>query len=56
VTGHAPAATRVAIAFQCYKITWITIFNRFICLKGDKSLIVLLYIKGSYFSIKGGSL
>jgi hypothetical protein len=52
VTGHAPAATRVAIAFQHYNITLISIINQSICLKGDKSLMVLSYIKGSYFSVK----
>ena len=52
VTGYALAATRVAIAFQHYNITCITIFNRSMCFKGDKTLIVSLYIKGSYFSLK----
>ena len=40
MTGHALAATKVAIAFSCYYRTWISIFisifNRFMCLNSEK--------------------
>jgi hypothetical protein len=31
-------------------------FNRSMCLKGNKNVMVLSYIKRSYFSVKEGSL
>jgi len=54
--GHALAATKVAIAFSCHCRTWISIFNRFMCLNSEKNLMVVSQVKGSYYRVKGGSL
>jgi hypothetical protein len=56
MTGHALAATKVAIAFLCYYRTWISIFNRFMCLNSEKILIVVSQVERSYYRVKGGSL
>jgi hypothetical protein len=56
MTGHALAATKVAIAFLCYYRTWISIFNRFVCLNSEKILIVVSQVERSYYRVKGGSL
>jgi len=56
ITGHALAATKVAIAFSCYYKTWISIFNRSMCLNSEKNLIVVSQVEGSYYRVKGGSL
>jgi hypothetical protein len=52
ITGRALAATNVAIAFWYHNRTWISIFNRSICLRGEKSLMVVSQVKGSYYSKK----
>ena len=49
LTGHAVAATKVAIAFSCYYRTWISIFNRSMCLNSENFLMVVLQVEGSYF-------
>jgi hypothetical protein len=36
MTGHTLAATKVAIAFSYYYRTWMSIFNRFMCLNSEK--------------------
>jgi hypothetical protein len=33
---------KAAIVFPCYYKTWISIFNRFICLNSEKILIVVV--------------
>ena len=55
MTGHALAATKVAIAFSCYYRTCISIFNHFMCLNSEKNIIVVLQVEGSYYRVKGGS-
>jgi hypothetical protein len=47
---------KVAIAFSCYYRTWISIFNRFMCLNIEKNLIVVSQVEVSYYRVKGGSL
>ena len=56
LTGPGLAAIEVAIAFSCYYRTWISIFNLSKCLNSEKSLIVVLQVKGSYYRVKRGSL
>jgi hypothetical protein len=36
ITGHTVAATKVAIAFSCYCRTWMSMFNRSMCLNSEK--------------------
>jgi hypothetical protein len=52
ITGHAPAATRVAIAFEYYNRTWASIFNRSMCLNGEKRLMVVSQVEGSKHHVK----
>ncbi len=56
IIGHALAATKVAIAFSCYYRSWISIFNRFMCLNNEKNLMVVSQVEGAYSRVKGGSL
>jgi hypothetical protein len=52
ITGHAPAATKVAIAFEYYSRPWIPIFNRSMCLNNEKRLMVVSKVEGSYYNVK----
>ena len=52
----ALAATRLIIATWHHNKTWISISNRSMSLKGEKSLIVVLQVEGSDYSVKRGSL
>jgi hypothetical protein len=54
MTGHAVAATKVAIAFSCYYRTWISIFNRSMSFNSGKSLMVVSQVEGSYYRVKKG--
>jgi hypothetical protein len=45
--GHTVAATKVVIAFSYYYRTWISIFNRSMCLNSEKSLMVVSQVEGS---------
>jgi hypothetical protein len=56
ITGHAVAATKVAIAFSYYYRTWISIFNRSMYLNSEKSSMVVSQVEGSYYRVKRGSL
>jgi hypothetical protein len=56
MTGHALAAIKVAIVVLCYYRTWISIFNRSMCLNNEKSLMVVSQVEGSYYKLKRGSL
>ena len=56
MTLHASATTIVAIAFWYHNRTWISIFNRFVCLNSEKILIVVSQVERSYYRVKGGSL
>jgi hypothetical protein len=56
MTGHHLAAIQVAIAFSCYYRTWISIFNRSMCLNSEKDLMVVLQVEESYYKVKRGSL
>jgi hypothetical protein len=47
MTGHGPAAIRVAIAFEYYNRTWVSIFNRSMCLNSENRLVVVLQVEGS---------
>jgi hypothetical protein len=55
MTGHALAATKVAIAFSCYYRTRISIFNHFMYINSKKNLMVVSQVEGSYSRVKGGS-
>jgi hypothetical protein len=54
-TGHAVAVTKVSTAFSCYYRTWISIFNRSVCLNSEKNLMVVLQVDGFYYRVKRGS-
>jgi hypothetical protein len=56
ITGHALAATKVAITFRVIIEPRYPIFNRFMCLNSEKNLMVVSQVEGSYYRVKGGSL
>jgi hypothetical protein len=55
MTWRALAATTLRITFLYRDETRKSISNRSIILKGEKSLVVVSRVKGSYYTIKRGS-
>jgi hypothetical protein len=53
---RALAATTLRKTFLHYNKTQKSISDRSIILKGEKSLVVVSRVKGSYYTIKRGSL
>jgi hypothetical protein len=55
MTQHSLVTTGLTITSQYRSETWKSRSNRSMSLKGEKSSIVVLWVEGSYYTMKRGS-